>query len=138
MLQTKRKLKKILNLTENLAQLPNSAGIICNVTNDVLFRNPASLTLFKQWKKQFKVEIVKNTNTTHDTQATIAQVTKLKELSLPLYLCDDCFLEKRYTLHFNKVGEILVVDRFYFLKWGGQNGCRVWVNQFWSYAYTRL
>lgn len=137
MLQAKRKLKKILSLTENLAQLPNSAGIVDNFTNDVLFRNPASLALFKQWQKQFKTEILRNTSTTHDTQSTIQRVSKLKELSLPLHLCDD-FLEKRYTLHFDKVGEILAVDRFYFLKCGGRNGCRVWVNQFWSYAYTRL
>ncbi|MEQ9236347.1 hypothetical protein [Coleofasciculus sp. E2-BRE-01] len=133
MIQSKQKLRKILSLTEYLAQAPDSAGIIDNATNDVLFRNPASKTLFRQWKRQFKVEVLKNTSTTHDTQITIAQVTKLKEFSLPLHLCDD-FRERRYTLHFGKVGEILAVDRFYLLKYGGRNGCRVWVNQFWSYA----
>lgn len=137
LLQSKQKLKKILNLTEHLAQLPNSAGIIDNANNEVLFRNPSSHRLFKQWQRQFKCEIVVNTGTTHNTQSTIRKVTKLKELTLPLQHCND-FLEKRYTLSFDGIGEILATDRFYYLQIGCK-GCRIWMNQSWSYAaYVKL
>lgn len=131
MIQFRQKSRSLLILAESLAQIPNSAGIIDNNTNEVLFRNPASLALFNRWRRQFKCETPKNTNTTHDTQVTIAQVKRLREITLPIDSCRD-YIEKRYVLHFDRVGEILAVDRFYFFKFG-LKGCRVWVNQSWSY-----
>lgn len=131
MIHSRQKLKEILSLTEYLAQLSNSAGIIDNADNAVVFRNPSSYRLFRQWKRQFKCEILKNTGTTHDTRVTIAQVAKLAALTLPLQRCEN-FLEKRYTLSFDKIGDILTVDRFYYLQLGCK-GYRIWVNQSWTY-----
>ena len=135
MMQRRQK-SKILKIAESLALEPNSSGIIDNTTNDVLFRNPSSYRLFEQWRRQFKIEVLNNTSTTHNTSETIARVIKLKELSLPLHQCQN-FFEKRYTIHFEGIGDILAVDRFYLLKYGRRYGCRVWVNQSWSYAYIK-
>jgi len=122
-----------LKVAEAIARLDSSAGIITNA-NDVIFRNPSSFQLFEQWERQFKIKIVENTATSHDTAKTASEVLQLKEISLPLDLCED-FIEKRYRLHIEGLGSLLVLDRFYRLKLGGR-GCRIWVNQSWSYAFS--
>lgn len=111
-------LKRILLICEYLQKLEEPAGIIHNLSNQVIWRNIASQKLQQKWYRQFpKFEIIKNTTDLQNPLNLKILKKQIKQLTPIKALPSFDYLEKEYDLFFRGIGTVTVRDRFYRLKY---------------------
>jgi hypothetical protein len=122
-------IKVLVEMIACLTLSPTSSGIVNNETDDVVWRNPVSISLMKQWKSQcntFRIPV--NTRTLHNT-LTLNFIREKVRLLAPAKDLSKDYLLITYSLVFPEIGFVEVQDRFYRIDIEGVL-YRIWINVF--------